>query len=332
MVNVELGVLPFLATSLLSDDSAMAVGAGQKRTESKPGTCPQHGSHSPQLARSWAPLAMDGASVAGTAASQRGLAFESELTYLRHCDMPASLHVTLRVQAMQGTVHEHSLTELLDAPHLKHAGNNQQTPSDLYVVASLYANGNRLVHPVQTAHKAFKSKQSYAWNETLTMPIKYRDLTLDAQLALTVVDIAAPRQRQIVGGTTMRLFGKKHTLRNGKQRLYLWRGKHADGATTSNTPSKFVSHSATSSGGGPPDDDEMGRLEKLVKHHERGDVTRLDWLDKLAFRQIEKIHAVGAFLRQPKQRKQLMFVRNIGASGRVEKVQASVPLPRHARF
>ena len=60
--------------------------------------------------------------------------------------------------------------------------------------------------------------------------------------------------------------------------------------------------------------DEMGRLEKvfismnimcnahafgltesckLVKKYERGDLQKCDWLDKLAFRRMEEIHAVS---------------------------------------
>ena len=62
--------------------------------------------------------------------------------------------------------------------------------------------------------------------------------------------------------------------------------------------------------------DEMGRLEKvfismnimcnahafgltesckLVKKYERGDLQKCDWLDKLAFRRMEEIHAVSLF-------------------------------------
>lgn len=37
--------------------------------------------------------------------------------------------------------------------------------------------------------------------------------------------------------------------------------------------------------------DEMGRLEKLVKKYERGDLPKSDWLDKMAFRKMEEIHA-----------------------------------------
>jgi hypothetical protein len=34
-------------------------------------------------------------------------------------------------------------------------------------------------------------------------------------------------------------------------------------------------------------------VNQLVKEYERGDMPRVEWQDSLAFRQIEKIHAVG---------------------------------------
>ena len=91
------------------------------------------------------------------------------------------------------------------------------------------------------------------------------------------------------------------TLRRGKHRLLLWLGVEADGSIGSTTPSKLASQ------------DEMGRLEKvsdymsyklplgltlhhkLVKKYERGDLPKSDWLDKLAFRKMEEIHAVLCF-------------------------------------
>lgn len=43
----------------------------------------------------------------------------------------------------------------------------------------------------------------------------------------------------------------------------------------------------------PMAEDETGRLEQLVKEYERGDIVKIDWLDRIAFRQIERAHAVG---------------------------------------
>ncbi|KZW02778.1 atypical/PIKK/PI3K protein kinase [Exidia glandulosa HHB12029] len=117
------------------------------------------------------------------------------------------------------------------------------------------------------------------WNEWITLPIKYCDLPLNSQLAITVWDIQGPRTAIPVGGTTFRLFGKKWTLRRGKHRLLLWEGQEADGSVNTKTPSKMEVR------------DEMGRLEKLMKKYEKGDLPSVDWLDKLAFRRMEEIHA-----------------------------------------
>ncbi|GAA6011669.1 hypothetical protein JCM10207_004202 [Rhodosporidiobolus poonsookiae] len=201
---------------------------------------------------------------------------DSQLSFVRHFDLDRLL--TIRIAAFQGHLPQRPLADLLDHPHLKHHGYQQQLPSDLFVRIELWADNLPLVPPTQTAHKPFKSRTQITWNHDITLPIKYRDLPLNAQLAVTVFDIAGPRQLAVVGGATLRLFGSQATLKKGKQRLHLWKGKEADGSAETETPSKVGLK------------DEMGRLEKLVKKHERGDIPRLDWLDKLAFRQIEKIH------------------------------------------
>ncbi|KAJ7606591.1 atypical/PIKK/PI3K protein kinase, partial [Mycena polygramma] len=98
-------------------------------------------------------------------------------------------------------------------------------------------------------------------------------------IVFTVWDIAGPRAAVPVGGSTFRLFGKKWTLRRGKHRLHLWRDVKGDGSVESTTPSKLEER------------DEMGRLEKLVKKYERGDLQKSDWLDKMAWRKMEEVHA-----------------------------------------
>ncbi|GAA5972036.1 hypothetical protein JCM11641_002465 [Rhodosporidiobolus odoratus] len=202
--------------------------------------------------------------------------YESQLSFVKHSDIDHL--VSIRISSFQANLPQRPLLDLLQQPHLKHHGFQQALPSDLYVRLELWADNKPLFPPLQTAHKPFKSRSQIAWNENLTLPIKYRDLPLSAQLAVTVIDIAGPREEAIVGGATLRLFGSQSTLKKGKQRLYLWKGQEADGREDTETPSKVGLK------------DEMGRLEKLVKKHERGDIPRLDWLDKLAFRQIEKVH------------------------------------------
>ncbi|KAG2220421.1 hypothetical protein INT45_000646 [Circinella minor] len=121
-----------------------------------------------------------------------------------------------------------------------------------------------------------------SWNEWLTLPIKYCDLPSSAQCAITVWDIVGPRKPVPVGGTTLELFGKHFTLRRGKQKLHIWTGKEADGRVNTTTPSKIKM------------DDDMEKLEKLVKRYDCGDIRPVEWLDKLAFRKIEQIHAKAA--------------------------------------
>src|SRR6202044_73328 len=126
--------------------------------------------------------------------------------------------------------------------------------------------------------------------EWLSLPIKYSDLPVSSQLAITIWDSAGPRKQVPIGGTTFAIFNPSdkfvlsstiinhRTLRTGHQKLKLWLGREADGLSDTTTPGTFTSTS------------EMDRLEKLVKRHEQGDLPRLDWLDNLAFRKIEKLH------------------------------------------
>ena len=69
-------------------------------------------------------------------------------------------------------------------------------------------------------------------------------------------------------------------MRKGKHKLYVWPGVEADGKNETSTPSRLKTTS------------ELDRLERLVKKHDAGDIQPVDWLDALAFRQIEKIHKV----------------------------------------
>ncbi|TFY72459.1 hypothetical protein EVG20_g546 [Dentipellis fragilis] len=200
---------------------------------------------------------------------------KDDFTFARSCDLKAP--VTFRISQLEGIRHPKSLTELVEKPELRFHGVQSPTPSDLYVTCQLVADNKPLTIPFRTSFKAFKS--NYTWNEWISFPIRYCDLPLSSQITFTIWDIAGPRAAVPVGGSTFRLFGKKWTLRRGKHRLLLWPGLEADGSVESSTPSKM----------GPRD--EMGRLEKLVKKYERGDLPKSDWLDKIVFRKMTEIHA-----------------------------------------
>ncbi|KAG1726248.1 kinase-like domain-containing protein [Suillus paluster] len=123
------------------------------------------------------------------------------------------------------------------------------------------------------------------WNEWIRSPIRYYNLTLNSQITFTVCDIGGPRTAVPVGSSTFRMLEgnsllgifamhcKGHyirTLRRGKHRWLLWSGQEADGSMRTKTPNC---------------------LEKLVKKYERSDLSKSDWLDNMAFRKMEEIHA-----------------------------------------
>ncbi|KAL9714216.1 Phosphatidylinositol (PI) 3-kinase [Leucoagaricus gongylophorus] len=198
-----------------------------------------------------------------------------DFSFAKLCDI--KLPVTFRISQLEGVRKPRSVTEILDNPELRFYGVQSSTLSDLYVTCQLNADNKPLTIPFRTSFKAFKN--SYTWNEWITLPIRYCDLPLSSQLTFTVWDTGGPRSAVPVGGSTFRLFGKKWTLRRGKHRLLLWPDVEADGSVETTTPSKMEVQ------------DEMGRLEKLVKKYERGDLPKSDWLDKLTFRKMEEIHA-----------------------------------------
>ncbi|KAH9481692.1 Phosphatidylinositol 3-kinase catalytic subunit type 3 [Psilocybe cubensis] len=200
-----------------------------------------------------------------------------DFTFAKLSDL--KLPVTFRISQLEGIRKPRSFTELLEKPELRFHGVQSSTLSDLYVTCQLVADNKPLTIPFRTSFKAFKN--AYTWNEWITLPIRYCDLPLSAQIAFTVWDIGGPRAAIPVGGSTFRMFGKKPTLRRGKHRLFLWPGVEADGSVETTTPSKLAAQ------------DEMGRLEKLVKKYERGDLPKSDWLDKMAFRKMEEIHAAA---------------------------------------
>ncbi|KAK4692253.1 hypothetical protein P7C71_g4917, partial [Lecanoromycetidae sp. Uapishka_2] len=119
-------------------------------------------------------------------------------------------------------------------------------------------------------------------------------------LAITVWDIsptggAGARGHAIpFGGTTIPLFEKDNTLQKGLQKCRIYRHKAADGFSSTTTPAvpkprrkkdpNGVDHIHALS----PEEEELERLEKLFKRHESGEIPRVDWLDQLVFKAVDK--------------------------------------------
>ncbi|KAI9793724.1 MAG: Phosphatidylinositol (PI) 3-kinase [Peltula sp. TS41687] len=202
--------------------------------------------------------------------------------------------VSVRIGSLEG--HEASIpySTLIRRPDLKHIGSNQSPHSDLYVTVQLWADSKPLTVPVQTAYKTFKTSRT--WNEWLTIPIDYATLPLTSQLAITAWDLSPTggergRGHHVpFGGTTISLFEKDCTLRQGRQKCHVHRHKAADGLSTTTTPAILPRprHADPSSTDGDDVEARIERLEKILKKHEMGEIPRIDWLDQLTFRAIEQ--------------------------------------------
>ncbi|XP_076179765.1 phosphatidylinositol 3-kinase catalytic subunit type 3-like isoform X2 [Ptiloglossa arizonensis] len=149
---------------------------------------------------------------------------------------------------------------------------------ELLASLQVWAGGRPLVLPVHTSYKHFTS--CWNWNQWVTLPISYSDLPRDAQLCISLYDCAGPGRRLPIGGTTISLFGKHGVFRQGMLDLRVWPGVEADGSISTNTPGKTRGHGK----------EQMQILAKLVKKHRNGQINRVDWLDRLTFREIELIN------------------------------------------
>jgi phosphatidylinositol 3-kinase len=131
------------------------------------------------------------------------------------------------------------------------------------------------------------------------MPVAIKDAPLRSQLAITVWDLSPFGEKGTCGhdvpfgGTTVSLFDADGKLKMGRQKCKIYRHKAADGISSTTTPSS------------PPpkrrklnnpevltptlEELELERIETLVKKHDLGEIPRIDWLDQMVFRQLEKI-------------------------------------------
>ncbi|XP_010023534.2 phosphatidylinositol 3-kinase, root isoform [Eucalyptus grandis] len=194
----------------------------------------------------------------------------NEFRFFLSCDI--NLPVTFRVENLEGA---------LPAKHSPNSAETDHTAderqSELYVECSLYIDGAPFGLPTRTRLES--AGPPYCWNELITLSTKYRDLTAHSQLALTVWDVSCGKEEGLIGGATILLFSSKKQLKTGKQKLRLWQGKEADGSFPTTTPGKVPKHERG----------ELERLEKLLNKYERGQIQRVDWLDRLAFKAMDKV-------------------------------------------
>ncbi|KPJ11468.1 Phosphatidylinositol 3-kinase catalytic subunit type 3 [Papilio machaon] len=182
--------------------------------------------------------------------------------------------VEIKIGTLEGKRAKPEYDKLLSDPMLKFSGLYQEGCSDLYVTCQVLCDGLPLALPVTTSYKAFTNR--WNWNEWITLPVFFSDLPRNAILALTIYDCAGPGKVMIVGGTTISLFGKHGMLRQGMFDLRVWPGVEGSERTPGKAPDRGK--------------EQMQKLAKLAKKHRNGHMPKVDWLDRLTFREIEMIN------------------------------------------
>ncbi|EPS60252.1 phosphoinositide 3-kinase, partial [Genlisea aurea] len=194
----------------------------------------------------------------------------NEFRFFLSCDI--NLPVTFKIERLEGKLLPRRPPDSVDGDYTIEERN-----PELYVETLLYIDGEPFGLPMRTRLESVGP--SYCWNELITLSTKYRDLTANSQLAVTVFDVSNGNNGEVVGGASIHLFNMKKQLKTGKHKLRLWAGKEADGSINTTTPGKVPKQERG----------ELERIEKLVNKYERGQIQRVDWLDRLAFKAMEKI-------------------------------------------
>lgn len=171
------------------------------------------------------------------------------------------------------------------------------------------------------------------WNEWLTLPINYSTLPVSSQLAITIWDLSptggegAQGHAIPFGGTTLPLFDRENQLQKGRQKCYIHRRKAADGLDSSSTPSTLPKIRTSSLKGkqvveeADKESEELDRLEKLFKRHEMGEIPRIEWLDQLVFRGLEKrgFQASSTSVKALQRRRSRRYTNELEHDGETEK-------------
>lgn len=197
----------------------------------------------------------------------------ASLDHARSCDV--ELRLRIRIKTMLGRPTEPAVQQMIESPELMlPLSSGGAGLSDMYVICQIYANGVPLALATQTSYKSFQKLPVASWDEWLELPVKYSTLPRNASAAFTIYDIRSSRERRVIGGTLVKLFGTNGTAQEGEFTLKVAEGATGD-AVVSN---EHLVGTKT----------EISRLEKLEQMKTNGEVPHLPWLDPAARRAVSR--------------------------------------------
>lgn len=175
-------------------------------------------------------------------------------------------------------------------------GNRRSAPPsfNLVVECKVYTDAKCLPVSIETPYKSFTLRCN--WNTWLTLPICYNELSRDARLTFSIYDYHdnnsnnSQLEPHIIAGTCLNLFSKRGLFRQGMYDLKLWPFVQGDGLNVpSTTPGKLKTKQQSLNNNNKICC-QMNRLAKLSKKHRAGLLDKVDWLDRLTFREIELVN------------------------------------------
>lgn len=203
---------------------------------------------------------------------------EQVFKYIKSCSLEQRVQIKIGTLDGVESLKKCNYEELLSNPLLQFSGLHSESCASFLVKIQCFNNGKPFGLPVTTSYKAFSKR--FSWNEWVTLPFSFCDLPRTAVLGFTIYDSIGPGQVSVIGGTVISIFGKHGIFREGMFDLKVWPKVEADGAPESKTPGKANESF----------EHQMQRLAKLAKKHRNGQIQKVDWLDRLTFREIEVIN------------------------------------------
>lgn len=188
-----------------------------------------------------------------------------ETTYKFFLSKDVDLPVKVKISYLEGGLCSINNSQL--------RSNRREHNEDMFVRCELQHNDFPLCFSTQTHYQPLE--YSAFWNQWLSFPVKYNDLPAKSTLRLSLFTILGPGQATLIGHADYPLFSPAGKLKKGRQKIKLC------------PPSVAVPRPTENCRSGPAV--EVDRLEKLVKKYESHKIPHVDWLDRVAFNELEKI-------------------------------------------
>ncbi|XP_050084607.1 phosphatidylinositol 3-kinase catalytic subunit type 3-like isoform X3 [Anopheles aquasalis] len=201
---------------------------------------------------------------------------ENKLRYVGSTSLHEKL--SIKIGTLEGENVGYSYENLIAHPLLKFSGMHTEKVPALKVKIQIFDNNVPVGLAVCTSHKQFTTR--WSWNEWVSLPLRFADISRTAMLSFTIFDCAGGReQATVVGRTSISFFSSNGLFRQGLYDLKVWPQMKSTEFRTSIPSHSFIAGVS-----------QMQRLSRLAKEHRNGEMNKVDWLDRLTFRELEVIN------------------------------------------